>query len=200
MLAAVILSLALLPPTDPLGGNRKLVWHYEFDGKGAVNSKNWRFEHGYVRNHEEQEYVENVVNAHEAGGSVEITAERASGKTHSAALESRQSWTYGYFEIRAQIPTGRGTWPAIWFLGQGIRKQGAEFIGWPKCGEIDLMENVGFNPNDLHFTVHTAKVESQGHAAQGTHITIDKPWERFHTYGLYWTKDHLNFYFDNKRV
>lgn len=200
MLTAAILTAALLARTDPIGGSRKLVWQDEFDGSGAVDSAKWDFEQGYVRNHEEQEYVSELANAKVQDGNLVITAERGSGHTRSAALESKQFWRYGYFEIRAQFPAGRGTWPAIWFLGEGIRKPGDANIGWPNCGEIDLMENVGFNPNDVHFTVHTAQADGHGHASKGTHITVEHPWTDFHVYGLDWTKGHLDFYFDRKKV
>ena len=199
MLASLVL-VALLTQTDPIGGSRKLVWQDEFDGSGAVDSTKWGFEKGFVRNHEEQEYVSELANAKVVDGNLVITAERGSGKTRSAALESNQFWRYGYFEFRAQIPTGKGTWPAIWFLGQGIRKQGADKIGWPKCGEIDLMENVGFNPNDVHFTIHTAQPSGERHASKGTHITLDKPWADYHVYGLDWTAKKLDLYFDGKKA
>lgn len=197
-IAALVLTLSA--QSDPIGGGRNLVWHDEFDQSGAVDSSKWGFESGYVRNHEEQEYTSEIRNAKVADGNLVITAERGSGKTRSAALESNQFWRYGYFEVRAKFPTGRGTWPAIWFLGEGIRKHGEQYIGWPQCGEIDLMENVGMNPNDVHFTVHTAEPSGKGHASKGTHITVDKVWDDFHVYGLDWTKQHLDFYFDGKKV
>src|SRR5579871_5647072 len=106
MLLTALLLAGFAKLADPIAG-RKLVWSDEFDGSGAVDSTKWGFEQGYVRNHEEQEYVSDLANARVSSGNLVITAERGSGKTRSAALESKQYWKYGYFEIRALIPTGR---------------------------------------------------------------------------------------------
>jgi beta-glucanase (GH16 family) len=71
----------------------------------------------------------------------------------SASLHTygKKSMLYGKIEVRAKLPTGKGTWPAIWMLGNSIR----EGSGWPQCGEIDIMENVGYNPRVIHANIHT---------------------------------------------
>ena len=82
---------------------------------------------------------------------IEAHRERFQGADYtSASLTSRASWTYGRIEVRAKLPKGRGTWPAIWMLGTNIRE-----VGWPACGEIDIMEHVGFDPGRIHANIHT---------------------------------------------
>ena len=68
----------------------------------------------------------------------------------SLTTQGKAAWTHGRIEVRAKLPCGRGTWPAIWTLGTNIDE-----VGWPACGEIDIMENVGFEPGVIHATVHT---------------------------------------------
>jgi beta-glucanase (GH16 family) len=199
MLTAVAFAVLLTPDQGPIG-NRKLVWSDEFSGKGLPDQQKWGYEKGFIRNHEKQLYTDKLRNAYKEDGNLVISAINDNGEVSSAALESNQSWLYGYFEIRAKIPTGKGTWPAIWFLGQGIRQKGTEYIGWPKCGEIDLMENVGFNPATIYFTVHTADDGGSGHASKGEHVDTPGASSDFHVYGLDWRPGSMDFYFDGKKV
>jgi beta-glucanase (GH16 family) len=113
----------------------RLVWSDEFNGP-SINRMNWGFEHGFVRNHEAQFYTERPENARIENGNLVIEARRENyqGAAYTSAsllTSGKHSWKYGYFEIRAKIPTDSGSWPAWWALGDG---------GWPKCGEIDMME------------------------------------------------------------
>src|SRR5207248_3904433 len=98
---------------------------------------------------------------------------RAPADYTSASLTTRgkAAWTYGRIEVRAKLPAGRGTWPAIWTLGTNIDK-----AGWPACGEIDIMEFVGFQPGVIHATIHTPK------GAQGDRITVADASGAFHDY------------------
>jgi len=139
MLFAAILVLPILL-TSVFGQNWVLVWSDEFN-EGYINSTNWGFESGLVRNKEYQYYTVNrTQNARIQDGHLVIEARRESydGSDYtSASLTSRnkQSWQYGRLEIKARIPTDLGSWPAWWLLGTDDSK-----VGWPKCGEIDMME------------------------------------------------------------
>jgi beta-glucanase (GH16 family) len=193
--------LAVLAPADDPRAGKKLVWSDEFSGKGLPDASKWSYEKGHVRNHEAQSYSDaDIANSRREGGSLVIEALEQSDNVTSAALESKQSWVYGYFEVRAKIPTGTGTWPAIWLLGDGIRKQGAAYIPWPRCGEIDVMENVGFDPARVHFNVHTKGRSTAPGSVASHNMIVPGLWKKFHTYGLDWLPDRLDFYFDGKKV
>ena len=188
---------------DPTAG-KHIVWEDDFKTDGLPNSDKWSYETGFVRNHEKQYYTTNrLTNARVQFGHLIIEAHHENyqdAQYTSAALESKQSWNHGYFEFKAKIPTGKGTWPAIWFLGDGIRKKGANYINWPLCGEIDLMENVGFDPNKVHFNIHTQSNNTSDGSVASTHLDLDQPWQGWHTYGLDYQAHKLVMYFDGKPV
>jgi beta-glucanase (GH16 family) len=195
---------ALHQDIDPKVG-KHIVWRDEFGSPGLPDTSKWDYEKGFVRNHEQQFYtVARASNTRVTASGLVIQANQEdyeNAKVTSAALESKQSWDHGYFEFKAKIPTGRGTWPAIWFLGDGIRKTGTpEYIGWPKCGEIDLMENVGFDPNKVHFNIHVVKNGDAPGSAFSNHIEVPNVWEGYHVYGLNYQPHQLDLYFDGKKV
>ena len=198
MLVSCLLGLVLSFQADPLGGSRKLVWSDEFEGSGSLDSTKWNYDTGPVYNNEKEKYVEDPDYLHLDKGNLVITADNKSGKILSGRITTKASWLYGYFEVRAKFPTGRGTWPAIWFLGDVLRNPDAH-VGWPMCGEIDLMENVGFDPDSIHFTVHTGSADGHGEASKGNHLSIPSAWNDFHVYGLDWQVDHMDFYCDGKK-
>ena len=176
--------------------SRKLVWWEEFNRAGRPDTAKWNYKEGYVRNHEVQYYTwDRQENARIEGRHLTIEARKEpyeKANVTSASLTSRQSWTYGRIEVRAKIPTGRGTWPAIWMLGANIKE-----VGWPGCGEIDIMENVGFEPEKIHCTVHT-KNAAGAHASKGNSIVADKPYDAFHVYAVDWDAKHMVLTFDGK--
>lgn len=175
--------------------NATLVWSDEFDGTDLDTSK-WKFEfgdHGWGNN-EWQNYTD-AGSTEVSDGSLKIIANKiGSGNYTSARLNSLQSFTYGRMEIRAKIPDhrGNGIWPAIWMLGSNIGS-----VGWPACGEIDIMEYVSYAPDEFHFSLHS----NANNHKQGTQITsgplkLETVEEEFHNYGVLWTRDHLKFYLD----
>ena len=153
------------------GKPMKLVWHDEFDVPGLPSPERWTFEEGYVRNRELQYYTRNrLENARVEDGRLILEARldsyRHAGGTaicSSASINTHgiASWTFGRFEVRAKVPTGVGTWPAIWMIGANAGE-----VGWPRCGEIDIMEYVGFDPAGFHFTLHGPDT-----AASGRHVS-----------------------------
>ena len=168
--AGVVFSLAAfattlwagnLPATPPLagaGGDWKLMWSDEFnqpDGSRPDPAK-WSFETGGNGwgNNELEYYTDRTNNAVIADGKLVIQAqpENYGGKTITSArllTKNKGAWTYGRFEARIKIPRGQGIWPAFWMLGTDVAS-----AGWPTCGEVDIMENIGKEPGKVHGTVH----------------------------------------------
>lgn len=114
----------------------------------------------------------------------------------SASLNTfgKHAWTYGRFEVRAKVPTGRGTWPAIWTLGTN-RSQ----AGWPACGEIDIMEFVGYEPGVIHANVHTRKYNHTRGTGRGDKTKVPDASETFHVYAVEWHPDRMDFFVDDRR-
>jgi len=184
-----------MPDADPTSRpGWELVWHDEFDGAGAPNPANWGYEVGYLRNNEQQYYTDDRrENARVENGSLVIEARNDNFDGHaitSASLTTagKASFRYGRIEVRAKIPTGNGTWPAIWTLGTNIGD-----VGWPTCGEIDIMENVGFVPPTIYGTVH------MGAGAHGGNVDITTPWTDFHVYAVEWYTDRIDFFVDDQK-
>lgn len=196
---------ALLPCASRLTAQEtepdwQLVWWDEFDQPGAPDANRWTPEVGYIRNNEAQYYTANrSENARVEDGHLVLEARRDQWDGHeytSASLHTAQtaSWTYGRIEVRAKIPTGRGMWPAIWMLGTNIGQ-----VGWPDCGEIDIMENVGYDPRIIHANVHTGAFNHADGTANGGTLEADDPWNDFHTYAIEWYPDRIDFFFDDHR-
>jgi beta-glucanase (GH16 family) len=173
-----------------------LVWSDEFEGV-TVNSDNWTFETGASGwgNNELQNYTSSG-NAGIVDGKLVITARKVNedktvGSYTSARMISKgkQEFMYGRIEISAKLPAGTGLWPAIWMMGGNISS-----VGWPACGEMDIMEYVGYQPNTIHSTVHTPS----GYAGNGdgSSKTLTTAEEEFHIYGLIWNEQELIFYTD----
>ena len=176
--------------------NMTLVWSDEFDGS-SVNTDYWTFETGAGGwgNNELQEYT-NGDNAEVANGKLIITArkvndDKVAGSYTSTRIISKEKkeFTYGRMEIRAKLPSGTGIWPAIWMLGSNINT--AE---WPACGEIDIMEYVGYQPDVVHATIHTTA--GSGSNGDGSSVTLTTAEEEFHIYGLLWDETEMVFYID----
>jgi beta-glucanase (GH16 family) len=178
-----------------------LVWSDEFDRDGVPDPAKWKPEVGMVRNNELQHYTAGrKENARVEGGILVIEARKESfdkaGYT-SASLTTAgiASWTYGRVEVRAKVPGGRGTWPAIWMLGNAVDK-----VGWPSCGEIDIMEHVGFDPDKIHCTVHTNAYCWPKGTQRGRALDVKAPYADFHVYSMEWTADRIDLAFDDRVV
>jgi beta-glucanase (GH16 family) len=187
------------------GSFSKLVWQDEFNGSGLPDSARWTYEQGYVRNRELQFYTKaRLQNARMENGNLVITARHDSLQTAkgiypitSASLHTyqKQSWTYGRIEVRAKVPASLGTWPAIWMLGTN-----KNMVGWPACGEIDIMEHVEYMPDTVHFNVHTAKYNHVKGTGKGTRTFVKAPQDAFHVYAIEWFSGRIDWYFDDQRV
>ena len=152
---------------------------------GPSRSRQWSYEvggHGWG-NRELQFYTEGRrENARVEDGTLIIEARREDwqGKQYtSARLNSRAGWTYGRIEVRAKLPRGRGTWPAIWMLP--VRGEYAKG-GWPDNGEIDIMEHVGFDPGVIHGTIHSRAYNHVDRTQRGATTTVADAQDAFHVY------------------
>lgn len=185
-------------PQAPSSTTTTPIWQDEFNGSGLPDAGRWDYEVGLVRNNERQYYTRaRQENARLEDGTLVIEARREShqgAEYTSASLTSRASWTYGRIEVRAKLPKGRGTWPAIWTLGTNIRE-----VGWPACGEIDIMEHVGFDPGRIHANIHTKAYNHVQRTNKGNSLIVSKPDEEFHVYSADWTAETIDFFVDGRR-
>jgi beta-glucanase (GH16 family) len=106
----------------------------------------------------------------------------------SARLISKKLFQYGIIEMRAKLPPGRGTWPAFWLLAPG---------SWPSSGEIDVMEEVGFDPNVIHGTIHCTKYNNGGTPIESASVHLDDPYSQFHVYSVLWTSNTIQMSIDD---
>lgn len=190
-----------------------LVWSDDFDGNGAINSLNWHHQTqlpagGSWYNGEIQHYTNRVDNSFVENGFLKIVAKKETytdqGHTKeytSARLNSKFTFTYGRVEVRAKLPTGVGTWPAIWMLGKNINEDGGYWDNqgfgttpWPSCGEIDIMEHWGHNQNFVQSATHTPS--SSGATVNHGGQTISTASSDFHIYELEWSSEKLVFSVD----
>lgn len=178
--------------------SKKLIWQDEFNYVGYPDQSKWSYEVGFVRNNEPQYYTERrLKNAKVEDGHLIITAYKENyngAKYTSASINTKDKFhfTKGRIEIKAKLPAGKGVWPAIWTLGANISQ-----VGWPVCGEIDIMEYWGHNPSSVHANVHTGDYNHSKGTGRGGHITFEKPWEDFHIFAVEWYDNRLDFYFDD---
>lgn len=178
----------------------ELVWEDNFEVAGLPDSKIWSYEEGYIRNNEAQYYTkERMENARVENGNLVIEARKDNWNGHKITAASintygKKSMLYGRIEVKAKLPTGVGTWPAIWMLGDVIHNG----TGWPACGEIDIMENVGYEPDVIHANIHTKAYNHVKGTNKGNKITIEKPYESFNVYAVEWFEDHMDFYLNDK--
>jgi beta-glucanase (GH16 family) len=131
--------------------------------------------------------------AAQGNGSGRRSREFAEYTSASLTTRAKASWTYGRIEVRAKLPPGRGTWPAIWTLGTNSAQR------WPACGEVDIMEFVGFDPGIIHANIHTKKYNHVQKTGKGSQITIPDACEAFHVYALEWNSTQMDFFVDGKK-
>jgi beta-glucanase (GH16 family) len=187
-----------LGPVAPAG---TLLWSDEFNYTGLPDPMKWGYDVGGNGwgNQELQFYTERVAkNARVENGRLIIEAHREPMGTNaftSARLVTREraNWSYGKIEVRAKLPRGTGTWPAIWMLADKPNMR------WPDDGEIDIMEHVGFDPGVIHGTVHTGAYNH----SRGTHksgkINEADVMDEFHKYTIVWTGDKIDFFLDDQK-
>jgi beta-glucanase (GH16 family) len=209
--AAALLSLscgggATLQPPPATGFT--LAWSDEFNGAdgSSLDASTWTYDIGGNGwgNNELEYYTNRTQNAQIKSGNLVITAQKetytgSDGVTRnytSARLKTQGLFNqaYGRFEARIKIPAGQGMWPAFWMLGNNISS-----VSWPKCGEIDIMENIGKEPGTVHGSLHSSSTTSRTSDASapfslpaGQHFADD-----FHLYAVEWEPGTIRFYVDS---
>ena len=175
-----------------------LVWADEFDVPGAPNPAKWSYNlgaNGGWGNNELQNYTNSLENAVVENGLLKIILRKQNldGSAYTSARlvsENKYEFKYGKVEFRAKLPTGAGTWPALWMLGQNYAT-----TPWPACGEIDVMEHVGNQQNKIHGTLHYPE-RFGGNAFSGS-TTVPTASTEFHKYSVTWGASSIKFYVDD---
>jgi beta-glucanase (GH16 family) len=208
LLLASLFAHAQAANNPPSSSPWTLVWSDEFNGPdgSAPDSSKWVLETGGGGwgNNELEYYTVRPQNASLHDGNLVIKAIRekytgADGVTRdytSARLKTQGKFAQGYgrFEARIKIPRGQGIWPAFWMLGNDIDK-----AGWPTCGEIDIMEFVGFDPGVIHANVHTEKYNHVKKTNKGDQITVADASDAFHVYAIEWDAEKIDFFVDGRK-
>ena len=178
------------------------VWADEFNYTGQPDPAKWGYDTGGNGwgNNELQYYTDNRSNSNVADGVLSITArkEEVQGKEYSSARlvsKNKGDFLYGRFEIKAKLPAGKGTWPAIWMLPTDWN-----YGGWPKSGEIDIMEHVGYDQNRVHVTVHTEDYNHSKRTQKGQNKIVETASSDFHLYRVDWTPYAIRGYIDDEQV
>lgn len=181
------------------------MWNDEFDQGTTLNTAWWTHEEqgpGWVNN-ELQTYVDGQAAGRRvteiADGKLSINCFKAGSTIYSGRVYANVStgWKYGWFEARIKLPKGKGTWPAFWMMpaDNDFTKN-----PWPRCGEIDIMEEVGADPGDVSSTIHCQKYNNTGTATEHATLHVADAEDEFHVYACEWTPDHLKFYVDGKMI
>ncbi len=198
-------------PTNPPGGNlptvpdesfETLVWSDEFDVEGSPDAEKWGYDLGDGcpdlcgwGNNEAQYYTDRPDNVIVDDGLLKITLkkERYEGSNYTSTrmlTQGKYDFKYGKLEVRAKLPSGGGTWPAIWMLGSNIST-----AGWPACGEIDVMEHAGNRQGEVSSALHTPS--SSGATINTGKQTISDVSEEFHVYTVEWKRESITFSVDD---
>ncbi|WP_139905330.1 glycoside hydrolase family 16 protein [Clostridium thermarum] len=177
----------------------KLIYEEEFDEDGRPNKDRWKYDIGGSGwgNEEKQCYTDELTNAAVQDGKLIITArkeEYAFNDYTSARLLSKDAWLYGRIEVKAKLPKGVGTWPAIWMMPKENT-----YGNWPASGEIDIMEHVGFDHGNIHATIHTQKYYWKAGTQKSGQIKVDNVDGEFHVYSVEWTPYKMDFFVDGKK-
>ena len=190
----IITSAEPSPPSNFETQYNNLVWEDSFDTDGAPDTSNWTYDlgDGGWGNEEVQTYTNDASNVIIEDGMLKITAVKDAGGNYTSARlksENLYEFTYGRVEVRAKLPASQGTWPAIWMLGANF-----DTVGWPTCGEIDIMEQKGQDKNTILGTVHHPGV-SPG-AGDSATTSLPTSTSEFHNYTVEWTDTTITFLVD----
>lgn len=177
-----------------------VAWADEFTTDGAPDATKWQYDTGGGGwgNNELEYYTNTTNNAYVSGGILNITARKESmgGMNYTSARMASKftsDMLYGRIEIKAKLPAGRGNWPAIWMLPNDYA-----YGSWPNSGEIDIMEQVGYDPNNVHFSIHD-QLNNGGNSKTST-LNIPTSNTAFHLYRVDWTPDAVKGYYDDQLV
>lgn len=174
-----------------------LIWSDDFNMNGSPDWSHWeaKIDGNGGGNNELQYYSDRKKNLRVEDGKLIIEAHKESmnGRRYtSGKLVSRAHWLYGKIEVRAKLPWGRGTWPAIWMMPKN-----AVYGGWPHSGEIDIMEHVGYDQDKVHSNIHTTSYNHMNGTNKGDSIMVNGASDDFHTYTVEWDENTLSYYVDD---
>lgn len=186
-----------IDPTITVPAGYRLVWNDEFDSGTEPNLTNWKYETGRGDNgwgnNELQNYIagskDGVACALVGNGILKIIAQKVGNEVCSIRMNTKANWKYGWFEARLKLPSGKGTWPAFWMLPD-------PFTSWPDGGEIDIMEEVGYDANKVHSTIHCGAYNGSNGQQKGGSSLIPTAQSSFHVYAAEWTEDYIRFLID----
>ncbi len=201
----IILFTVVLLSSCSSKGKYELIWSDDFDYTGLPDELKWNYDtignsYGWGNNELQHYTFKRKENTWVDDGRLIITTRKEKGFSHaytSARLttKGKGDWLYGKIEVRAKLPSGTGTWPAIWMLPTENT-----YGGWPRSGEIDIMEHVGYNPDSLFFTVHTEAYNHIKGTQKSKAVYMPDAEDTFYTYGIEWTEKECVFLVDNKKV
>jgi beta-glucanase (GH16 family) len=201
LVAVVLVSLGQSTQSTKRSEHWHLVWADEFNYTGLPDAKKWDYDVGgegwgnkelefYTARRKENARVEN---GHLI---IEARKENWEGREYTSSRlvsRGRGDWTYGRFEVRAKLPSGRGTWPAIWMLPTGWT-----YGHWPNSGEIDIMEHVGFDPDVVHTSVHTQAYNHKINTQKSERIKVPTSRSEFNVYAVEWTPDEIRGFVNDR--
>jgi beta-glucanase (GH16 family) len=207
--ALLILPAAIVccaQPADSVNNQYQFAttptWQDEFNYTGKPDPEKWNYDlgdHGWGNN-ELENYTDKPENIRVENGHlvIEVKKETSGKQNYSSARlvsKGKGDFLYGKFEIKARLPKGRGTWPAIWMLASE-KNYGNK--GWPDNGEIDIMEHVGFDQNRVHGNIHTKAFNHAIKTNKGNNVLVDNVSDEFHVYSCEWTPSSVSILIDGK--
>lgn len=188
-------------PSKPASSAEVLVWSDEFDYSGLPDAAKWSFDTdgnatGWGNNESQYYTSDRLENAEVKDGFLNITARKEdySGFSYTSArlrTKGKGDWLYGRVEVRAKLPDGRGMWPAIWMLPTDWA-----YGGWPSSGEIDIMENVGYDPFKIVASAHTESYNHSIGTQKSASRIVESCYTDFHIYELQWDSNEYRVYVD----
>lgn len=179
---------------------REIIWCDDFNYSGFPNSNRWTFEIqelGWV-NEEKQHYVKELANCRVENGKLIIEAHynpESEKKYTSSRLKTqfKGDWLYGRIEVKAKLPRGQGTWPAIWLMPTH-----SKYGKWPNSGEIDIMEHVGFDPGWIHASIHCKEYNWKVRTQKTAKVYDPSVQDEFHLYFLNWDENGIEVGMDDE--
>ena len=189
-------------PPDPsitVPEGYELVWNDEFNDGNRPDTDIWYYETGGGGwgNNELQNYVSCSINGEQLAniedGIFKITAKKIGSTVYSIRINTKESWTYGYFEARLKLPGGKGTWPAFWMMPKN-------YTAWPDDGEIDIMEQVGYRTEYVSSAIHCKSYNHSINTEKTGEKRLPSAESEFHVYALKWTKDYIKTYVDGECI
>ena len=184
-------------------GYERMVFCDEFDTGSMPDTTKWVYEKGYLRNGEMQYYtVGRKDNCYIEDGKLHLTARNDSatidGKVRpvtstSLVTHGKHSWKYCYVEVRAKLPASLGTWPAIWMMPEN-----SVYGSWPRSGEIDIMEHVGYNPRNIHYSIHSYKYNHVKNTQKTHWVVRNDAAGEYHTFAFEWKENRMSWILDGQ--